>query len=82
MLENGLMDTASQDAFAPDDPVTRRQAADAICRGAKRRGQGQALPVTAAAQAVSLLPGAADGAVTREELAVLLERYDWLLRSG
>lgn len=82
VLENGLMDTASQGAFAPDDPVTRRQAADAICRGAKRRGQGQALPVTDAAQAVRLLPGAADGAVTREELAVLLAWYDRLLRSG
>lgn len=76
VLENGLMDTASQGAFAPDDPVTRREAADAICRGAKRRGQ--ALPVTDAAQAVRLLPGA----VTREELAVLLAWYDRLLRGG
>ena len=41
VLEHGLMDAAEQDAFAPDDPVTRQETAEAICRDAKRREPAQ-----------------------------------------
>ena len=79
VLEHGLMDAAEQDAFAPDDPVTRQETAEAICRGAKRREPAQQIQPAAMTTALS---GDADGAITREELAVLLAEYDQLLRGG
>lgn len=72
--ENGLLAETEARRFSADAPVTGAEAAEALSVLAAREG-------LAAFRAAPSGEGG-DGALTRQELAVLLYRYEWEKRGG